>query len=108
MGLFGQAKDMYKLQKKAKQIKEELKNLHIEAETEGVKIVVNAEQEVQEVSIPEEMCTPVNLVKLQNALKTVFNKAIKKSQEIASERMRDMMNDLGMAMPGEGELPPAE
>jgi DNA-binding protein YbaB len=108
MGLFGQAKDLYKLQKKAKQIKEELKNLHIEAEVEGVKVIINAEQEVQDVMIAEEMMKPENLIKLQTTLKTVFNKAIKKSQEVAAERMRDMMGDLGMNLPGEGELPAAE
>lgn len=108
MGLFGQAKDLYKLQKKAKQIKEELKNIHIEAEVEGVKVVINAEQEVQAVNITEDLLKPENQIKLQTLLLTVFNKAVKKSQEVAAERMRDMMGDLGMAMPGEGELPAAE
>ena len=108
MGPFGQAKDMYKLQKKAKQIKEDLKNLHIEAEVEGVKVVINAEQDVQDVFIPEDLLKPENQEKLQNILLTVFNKAIKKAQEVAAERMRDMMGDLGMNMPGtEGELPAA-
>lgn len=108
MGLFGQAKDMYKLQKKAKQIKEDLKNIHIEAEVEGIKVVINAEQEVQDVFIPEELLKPENKEKMETALKLVFNKAIKKAQEVAAERMRDMMGDLGMNMPGtEGELPAA-
>lgn len=100
MGMFGQAKDLYKLQKKAKQIKETLKNLHIEAEVEGVKVVINAEQEVQEVSISEELMLPENKEKLEGILKTVFNKAIKKAQEVAAEHMRDMMGDLGMNLPG--------
>ncbi len=100
MGLFGQAKDMYKLQKKAKQIKADLKNLHIEAEIDGVKVIMNAEQEIQEVKIPENMLSKENLKKLENTLKTVINKATKKSQEIAAERMRDMMGDLGMNLPG--------
>ncbi len=100
MGLFGQAKDMYKLQKQAKKIKEELKNLHIEAEGEGVVVVINGEQEVVEVRISEEMLKPENQAKLQNVLISVFNKAIKKSQEVAAERMRGMMSDLGMDIPG--------
>lgn len=100
MGLFGQAKDLYKLQKKAKQIKEELKNLHIEAESNGIAVVINGEQEVVEVRIPESMMAPEHQVKLQNDLLTVFNKAIKKSQEVAAEKMRGMMGDLGMDMPG--------
>lgn len=107
MGLFGQAKDMYKLQKKAKQIKEELKNLHIEAEVNGIAVVINGEQEVVEVRIPAEMLTTESQVKLQGELLTVFNKAIKKSQEVAAEKMRGMMGDLGMDMPGltEGDQP---
>lgn len=100
MGLFGQAKDMYKLQKKAKQIKEELKNLHIEAEVNGIAVVINGEQEVVEVRIAPELLTTENQIKLQNELLNVFNKAIKKSQEVAAEKMRGMMGDLGMDMPG--------
>ncbi len=100
MGFFGQARDMYKLQKKAKQVKAELKNLHIEAEAEGILIKINAEQEVLEVRIPEAMMTAENHVKLQNTLQTAFNKAIKKSQEVAAERMRGLMGDLGMDIPG--------
>jgi len=102
MGLFGQAKDMYKLQKQAKKIKEELKKLHIEAEAEGVVVVINGEQEVVEVRVSEEMMKPENQVKLQNTLLSVFNKAIKKSQEVAAEKMRGMMGDLGMDIPGLG------
>jgi DNA-binding protein YbaB len=68
MGLFGQAKDLYQLQKKAKLIKEKLKNLHIEAEVEGVKVVINAEQEVQEVIVSEELLKPENKEKLDAKL----------------------------------------
>lgn len=100
MGLFGQAKDLYKLQKQAKKIKEELKNLHIEAEIGGIVVVINGEQEVVDVRIPAEMMTPENHIKLQGELLNVFNKAIKKSQEVAAEKMRGMMGDLGMDMPG--------
>lgn len=99
MGVFDQAKDLYKLQKKAKAVKEELKNLHIEAEVEGVKVVINAEQEVQDVSIPEELLKPENQKKLSDILKLVFNKAIKKAQEVAADKMKDIMGDLGMNLP---------
>ena len=36
MGMFDQAKDLYKLQKQAKKIKDELANIHIEATEGGV------------------------------------------------------------------------
>ena len=100
MGLFGQAKDMYRLQKQAKQIKAELKNLHIEAEIDGVKVVVDGEQEIQEVEVSPELLAPENKTKLEKALKATFSKAIKKSQEIAAERMRGMMGNMGLNLPG--------
>ena len=100
MGMFGQAKDMYLLQKKAKQIKKDLANLHIEAEFEGVTVTINGEQEVVEVKIADDMMKPENKMKLEKALLTAFNKAVKKSQEIAAERMRDVMGDMGI--PGLG------
>ena len=100
MGLFGQARDLYKLQKQAKKVKEELKHLHVEAEVDAIKLVINGEQEVIEIHIPEDLLTKENQSKLQTSLQNAFNKAIKKSQEVAAEKMRGMMNDLGMDLPG--------
>ena len=39
-----------------------------------------------EVRISEEMMKPENKMKLEKALLTAFNKAVKKSQEIAAEK----------------------
>lgn len=100
MGLFGQAKDLYRLQKQAKKIKEELKNLHIEAEVEGLVVIVDGEQEVLEVRISEDLYKPENQAKIAGLFVTAVNKAIKKSQEVAAEKMRGMMTDMGMDLPG--------
>ena len=53
MSMFQKARDMYSLQKQAKTLKKELKNIHIEAEVEGVIVIINGEQEVISVTIPE-------------------------------------------------------
>lgn len=104
--MFGQAKDLYKLQKQAKQIKKKLKNLQIEAEVSGIKITVSAEQEVLDVEISEEMMAPEKKADLQKALKEAINKAVKKSQEVAAEHMKDMMGSLGLGgLPGAGDQP---
>ena len=100
MSLFGQAKDLYKLQKQAKEIKKKLKNLQIEAEVDGIIVTVSAEQEVLEIQIPDEILNPENKGKLQTALQNAINKAIKKSQEVAAEHMKEMMGDLGLNLPG--------
>ena len=88
-----QAKDMYKLQRQAKQIKKELKNIHIEAETDGVTVVVNGEQFFIEVKVPEALSGDAK--RISKAFVEASNKAIKKSQMIAADKMKDVMGGMG-------------
>ena len=100
MNMFGKVRDIYKLQKQAKQIKKELANIHIEAETDGVVITVNGEMEVISAKIPEEMKAAENSEKLQAAIVSASNKAIKKAQEIAAEKMKGVMGEMQGLMGG--------
>lgn len=86
------------MQKEARKIKKQLANTHIEAEHEGVKVVINGEQEVVEVDISEE--TLKDKKKLEKSLLQAFNKAVKKSQQVGAEMMKDVMGD--MNLPGMG------
>lgn len=88
-----QAKDLYKLQKQAKEIKKQLKNIHIEAEADGMVVVVNGEQVFMEVKIPEAFSGDIK--RLEKAFVEASNKAIKKSQAIAADKMKDVMGDMG-------------
>ncbi len=94
MGMFQQAKDMYKLQKEAKAVKKELANIHIEAEEDGVIVTINAELEVVDIKISEEAAT--NKGSLEKKLLKAFNKALKKAQQIAAEKMKSVMSMMGM------------
>lgn len=96
--MFDKVKDLYKLQKQARQIKKELKTTHIEAEQEGVIVVLNGEQEIVRITISDEAMTDKK--KLESNLEKALNKAIKKSQQIGAELMKDIMGDL--KMPGMG------
>jgi len=96
--MFDKAKDLYKMQKQARSIKKKLKKTHIEAEQEGVTITINGEQEVQTVEISDEAIE--NKKKLQINLEKAFNKAIKKSQQIGAEMMKEVMGDFNF--PGLG------
>jgi len=84
---------MYKLQRQAKQIKKELKNIHIEAETDGVTVVVNGEQFFIEVKVPEALSGDAK--RISKAFVEASNKAIKKSQMIAADKMKDVMGGMG-------------
>ena len=97
MPSFKQARDMFKLQKQAKKIKKELKNIHVEAEAEGITVVVNAEQEIISIEIAES----VPRENLPALLKDALNRAMKKAQLVAAERMQGVMGQMGMGLPEE-------
>ena len=92
-------RDMYKLQRDAKRVKKELKSIHVEAEASTstdsgigfVKVVVTAEQEIVSIhiddSIPRE--------KIPALLTDALNRALKKAQVVASERMQGVMQQMG-------------
>ena len=95
MPSFSQMKDMYRLQREAKRIKKELKNIHVEAENPGVKVVVSAEQEILSVVVDPE----VPREKVGDLVKDALNRALKKAQVVASEHMQGIMSEMGMGMP---------
>ncbi len=97
MGLLGQMGDMYKLQKEAKKIKKELGKIHVFAESDGVKITVNCEQEVLSVEFVDETVLS-NPKKTEKAILDATNRAMKKSQQVAAEKMKAVMG----GMPGMG------
>jgi len=99
--MLGKVRDVYRLQKQAKQIKKELANIHIEAETDGVIVTVNGEMEVVAVKIPTEMFGVENTEKVQGAIVSASNKAIKKAQQVAAEKMKGVMADMQGMMGGE-------
>ena len=88
---FSQAKDMFRLQKEAKKVKKELRNVHVEAEAQGVKVVVTAEMEV--VSI--EIAPDVPREKIPALLVDALNRAMKKAQVVSAEKMQGIMGEMG-------------
>lgn len=106
MPSFSQVKDMYKIQREAKRIKKELKNVHVEAEagpatTIGaytVKVVVSAEQEIVHIYIAPEADTS----RISEFLKDALNRALNKAQVVAAERMQVIMQQMGMPAGGMG------
>jgi len=99
--MFDKFKDIMALQKQAKQIKKDLGKTHIEAEEGGVIVTINGEQEVISVKINPEHPHATDTKKLEADLQKAFNKAIKKSQEIAAEMMKGVLG--GFNLPGMGD-----
>lgn len=85
-------RDMFRLQREAKRAKKELKAIHIEAEADGVKVVVTAEQEIVSITIAPEVPRETIAARVMDAL----NRALKKAQIVASEKMQGVMKEMGL------------
>lgn len=97
---FGKVKDLYKLQKQAKEIQKELKDTEIEAKSNDgwVTVVFNGEQHITEVSLDADALNPENKKELEKQILNTVSQAISRSQALAAEKMKDVMG--GMGIPG--------
>lgn len=96
--MFDKIKGLMEMRKKLEEIKKELGKTNFDIESSGglVKITMNGSQEVQEVSLGSGSLDAVK-DNLQKELKDVFNRAIKRSQEIAAQKMKEAS---GLNLPG--------
>lgn len=88
---FSQMKDLYKLQKEAKQMQKKMKALTISglSKNEDVEVVIDGTQEIMEIGIKDELMAPDQKNNLIKALKQAMSDAQKKLQ-------KQMMQDMDM------------
>lgn len=105
---FSQAGEMLKLQQEAMKIKKELENTLIESEVSGLVITVNGEMRVEKVDFESSELIPWfssgQKATLEKAIMDAVNKGMKKSQEVATDKMQWVMSKMGINMP-KGGLP---
>lgn len=99
---FGQMKDLYALQKKAKQMQKELKNLEIEAvsDDQSVKVVVNGEMKIVSLEISDDAVKLDNKTSLEEAIKETVASAMSRAQQESASRMQPLLKDMNMNIPG--------
>ena len=96
--MFDKMKGLFEMQKKMQEVKKELENTDFDIQSSDglVKITMNGAQEVKEITIKNNLGEPEK-ARLNNALKDTFNRAIKRSQEVAAAKMKDVV---GFNIPG--------
>ncbi len=95
---FWDAKKMMKLQQEAMKVKKELENTFIESEVDWLVITVNWEMKVEKVEF-EDTKIIWDKEALEKAILESVNKGIKKSQEVAADKMKWVMWQMWMNMP---------
>lgn len=97
---FWKAWEMMKLQQEAMKVKKELENTYIEAEVDGLVITVNGEMKAEKVDFETNNLIPWLSASAKSILETAIaeaiNKWIKKSQEVAAEKMQWVMSQMWM------------
>ena len=96
MSSFSDLRKTFRFQREAKRIRKELRKIHVEAEASGVLVIVSAEQEIVTITIAES----VERERIPELLKDALNRAMKKAQIVASEKMQGIMGNMGV---GTGE-----
>ncbi len=91
---FSDLKNSFKFQRQAKQVQKELKNIHVEAEAQGIRVVVSAAMEVISVDIDPSAYGPQLGAKLADA----FTRALKKAQVVSAQRMQGVMGEMGLGV----------
>lgn len=99
---FDKAKQLYQLQKKAKEVQKELKNTEVEAKsTDGsVVVVMSADQKIREITIDESMLTAEKKKELEEKLTRVVSEAMSRVQAVAAEKTKSLMGEMGLNIPG--------
>ena len=99
---FDKMKQLYEMQKKARSVQKELKNLEIEAVSpdDAVKVVFNGELKLQSVVIDQAYYDNHNAKDLGRVIETTITDALDQAQKVAADRTRDMMKDLNINLPG--------
>jgi len=102
--MFNQLKEMGNLAKKAKEMKsqmkkiqDELKSLKVDAEENGITIVMSGEMDCLSVSIPDALLNG-NKEKLEKSLVKAFNKVSQKAKTMASSKLSVVSK--GLNIPG--------
>ncbi len=96
---FKQAQELMKLQQQAQKIQEELSNTHIEAEVDGVVVTIDGQLKVV-TTVIEDKSILADQSRLEKAFTESVNKGMKKAQEIAADRMKGVMGQMGLNLPG--------
>lgn len=95
--MFDKLQNLYKFQKQAKAMQNELKKTIFTAQTSDglIHVTVNGAMEITELTIAEGTYAQYNERQLSKAIVDCIEKAMDKAKKASSENMKKMMGDMG-------------
>ena len=90
--MLDKVKQMFEMKKQADQLKKALDAITVESnEVRGIKIVMTGAQTIQSIELDPGLLNPDNKKRIENDLMRSVNVAIRKSQNVAAQKMKTMM-----------------
>ena len=100
--MFDKMKQMYELQKKAKEMQKAVEAMTVERTSIGGKISVtlNGNFKVEKLSIDESALVPANKASLEKTLADLFSSAAEEIRATSTRQAMGMMKDMNIKLPG--------
>ena len=95
-------KELYQLQKQAREMQKELKEIEIEAQSRDglITIVLNGELRIEKITLDETLLQPAKKRDLERSLEETLREGLSQAQKIAAEKSQAMMKAMGVNLPG--------
>lgn len=94
--MFNQMKQMYELQKRAKEIQSKLESIVIDQTEGGIKIRINGIFKVESLEIDSTYFSPDKKEKLESLLCKVFSDAVQEVQKRSALQSQDLLKGLSL------------
>jgi len=100
--MFDKAKELYQLQKKAKEVQKQLRNTEIEAKSADglISVVFSADQKMKELKIDPSLLSAEKKNELEEKLVRVISEGMSRVQAVAAEKTKGLMSEMGINLPG--------
>ena len=92
--MFDKMKQLYDLQKKAKEIQKKLEGIQVEQVQDGIKLRINGLFKVESLEIDPSFLTVDKKAKLENTLSRLFSDAVKEAQKRSAAESKDLFQGL--------------
>jgi DNA-binding YbaB/EbfC family protein len=91
--MLDQAKAVMKMRKLQKELTKEM--IEVEAGEGAVVIKISADQKIKDVTLDSDLIDFDDMSELEDWIETAVKEAITKSQQVAAEKMKPIMGELG-------------
>jgi DNA-binding YbaB/EbfC family protein len=100
--MLDKARQLYQLQKKAKEVQKDLRNTEVEAKSADglLSVVFTADQKIKEIKIDDALATQEKKKDLEEKLIRVISEGLSRVQAVAAEKTKSLMGEMGINIPG--------